>query len=89
MYTLVITLETPINGYWDGGAKQTFNWNIDKYASNKDFSKIGSWEANYFFTVKTGKTDKQTLSYGKRVLSTNLRKRGIKVSKFEYIEKAV
>jgi hypothetical protein len=66
---LVQRLEKAVNGYWDGGAKSVFDWKIEKYA-NPGYGKarVGSWGANHYFTVKKGKTDKQTLSNAKRHL---------------------
>lgn len=63
---LIQTLEKPINGYWDGGAKQVFEWTIDDRGIMD--VRVGSWEANHFFTVKRGKTAKLTLCNAKRHL---------------------
>ena len=80
------TLERPINGYWDGGAKQVFDWSIDgQVKSDRDgkFVRIGSWSANHWFHVAMGKTERLTLSYAKRHLQATT-----KVSStFEYIER--
>ena len=84
--TLRCELDTAIYGNWDGGAKHVFNWNIDRLHSSNGQTAVGSWEANYFFSVKTGKTDKQTLGYAKRALSSRLRRKGMK-AKFNYVEK--
>ena len=79
------TLEKPVHGYWDGGAKQVFDWTIDgmpKTDSKGQFVKIGSWSANHWFNVALGKTDKLTLSY-----AMNHLKASTKIpSTFEYIE---
>lgn len=82
---LVQTLQQPVNGYWDGGAKQTFNWRIDsepKTDNKGQFVKVGSWDANYWFNVALGKTDKATLG--------NARRRLVRTTKvpctFEYVE---
>ena len=69
--TLIQTLAHPINGYWDGGPKQTFEWFIlDRQQKDKQgrFVKIGSWSANYWFHVALGKTEKLTFSYAKKHL---------------------
>lgn len=82
------TLEKPIHGYWDGGAKQTFDWKIEsspKRDSKGEFVKIGSWAANHWFCVALGKTDKLTLANAKRRLSYQAKKAGISC-KFEYRE---
>jgi hypothetical protein len=75
----------PIHGYWDGGAKQVFNWSIDGRPhkdKNGEFVRVGSWEANQYFHVAKGKTDKQTLSYAKR----HIEKISRFPSSFEYVE---
>ncbi len=78
------TLVKPVNGYWDGGAKQVFDWNIrglEGHDSKGTYTRIGSFEANYWFNVAKGRTDRQTLSYAKKRLqaSTSV------PSTFEYI----
>ena len=78
------TLEHPVNGYWDGGAKQVFEWGIDsepKHDSKGAFVRIGAWEANHYFHVTLGKTVRATLSYAKRHLKSITRVK----STFEYI----
>jgi len=65
------TLNKPIHGYWDGGAKQILDWEINgtpQTDSKGQFIRIGSWSANHWFHVAIGKTIKQTLSYAKRHL---------------------
>jgi hypothetical protein len=64
-WVLVQELERPCNGYWDGGAKQIFVWEIENRHRGTDskgtYVRIGCWEANYWFHVAEGKTDKITL----------------------------
>ena len=71
---LVQTLEKPVHGYQDGGPKQVFEWEIEPHFGGKDskghFVRIWSWEANHFFNVALGKTEKQTLGYAKKHLKT-------------------
>jgi hypothetical protein len=58
-------------GYWDGGAKDTFDWSITgPVQEDKDgkYVRIGFWDANYWFHVSLGKTQKLTLSYAKKHL---------------------
>jgi len=79
------TLEHPVHGYWDDGAKRVFDWSIDgrpQSDSKGEYVRIGSWAANHWFHVAVGKTDKLTLSYAKIHLqaSTSV------PSTFEYIE---
>ncbi|KKN54532.1 hypothetical protein LCGC14_0591240 [marine sediment metagenome] len=78
------TLEKPVDGYWDGGAKQTFDWSIDgrpQRDSNGEYVRIGSWQANCWFHVALGKTARLTLSYAMRHLKAKTRI----PSTFEYI----
>ncbi len=65
------TLEKPVQGYWDGGTKQVFVWGIEGSPTQDSkgmFIKIGSWDANHWFYVAMGKTEKLTLSYAKKHL---------------------
>jgi len=65
------TLARPINGYWDGGPKQIFDWSIDGSPQSDNigqFVKIGSWQANHWFHVAVGRTEKMTLANAKRHL---------------------
>ena len=79
------TLEKPVNGYWDGGKKQVFDWSIERGCGGTDsegeYVRIGSYDANHWFHVAKGKTEKQTLSYAKRHLQHSTRI----PSTFEYI----
>ena len=79
------TLPEPVHGYWDGGAKQVFDWSIDGSPatdSKGKYVRIGSWSANHWFHVALGKTDKITLCNAmKHLRGTQLGKQ----SKFEYI----
>lgn len=78
-------LDKPGYGYWDGGAKDTFDWSIsgpvlvDKQGK---YVRIGSWDANHWFHVSVGKTEKMTLSYAK----AHLKKITRVPCRFEYIE---
>jgi len=79
------TLEKPVNGYWDGGKKQVFDWTIDsqpKTDSKGQYIRIGSFAANHWFHVALGKTDKLTLSFAKRHLRAITRG----TSTFKYID---
>ena len=84
------TLQRPVHGYWDGGAKQVFDWEVEGgYVEDgyfgKDaegtFERIGLWSANHWFHVAHGKTEKLTLSYAKQHLRFTTRI----PSTFEYI----
>ena len=80
------TLRQAVQGYWNGGKKQTFDWSINKCEitthNKKLFVRIGSWYANHWFRVALGKTDKLTLSYAKKHLQSATRI----ISKFKYVE---
>lgn len=79
------TLVKPVHGYWDGGAKQVFDWAVDSGAhtdSKGQFVRIGSFAANHWFHVALGRTDKLTLANAKRHLQAVTRI----ASTFEYIE---
>jgi len=81
------TLEEPVNGYWDGGKKQVFEWSIENWENpNTDkkgeFVKVGSWGANHWFNIAKSKTIKQTLANAKRHLRATTKIR----SSFEYVE---
>jgi len=78
-------LDHPVNGYWDGGKKDTFDWEIDGPSKSDDkgfFAKIGSWTANHWFHVALSKTEKLTL----RNAMLHLRAVTKIPSSFEYIE---
>lgn len=73
-------------GYWDGGKKDTFDWAIDSQVmkdSKGEFVRIGSFEANIWFHVAKGKTDKMTLSYAKKHIKKICKKQ---IKEFIYIE---
>ena len=72
-------------GYWDGGAKDTFDWSIAGQVQEDKkgkYVRIGSWDANHWFHVSVGKTEKMTLANAKR----HLRKITKIPCKFEYVE---
>lgn len=76
------TLNQAVPGYWDGGLKQVFEWKIETPIYPKEgISRIGSWNANYWFEVSTGKTEKLTLANAKRHLKASTKY----PSTFEYI----
>ncbi len=89
---LKITLDKPINGFWDGGAKSEFVYSIDgepQRDAKGQYVRVGSWEANYWFHVAVGKTIKQTLANAKRHLLANLKRNLADKNisyKFEYVE---
>lgn len=79
------TLVELVDGYWDGGKKQVFDWAINgrpQTDSKGKFIRIGSWTANHWFHVALGKTVKQTLGNAKRHLRATTKI----PSSFEYID---
>jgi hypothetical protein len=69
---LIQILENPVHGFWDGGAKQTFEWAIvgtPKKDAKGEFVRIGSVEANFWFHVSVGKTERATLSNARNYLA--------------------
>lgn len=78
---LRVTLAQAWGGYWDGGPKRVFDWRVDCNFSDGR-SRVGSWAANLYFEVATGKTERQTLGNARRHfrMTTNI------PMDFEYIE---
>ena len=85
---LVQKFEKPISGYWDGGLKQVFHWNIEGHQREDKkgkFIRVGSWGANHWFNVAKGKTEKQTLGNARRRLQALATRAGLKCE-FWYID---
>jgi hypothetical protein len=63
--TIVLSFEKPVNGYWDGGAKQRLEFTADhERTDNKGtFVKWGSWSANFYFHSGKGKTPMTAAAY--------------------------
>ena len=79
------TLSRPVHGYWDGGAKQVFDWGIEGSPttdSKGQYVKVGSFSANHWFHVASSRTDKLTLCNAKKHLRGTALGRQ---SKFEYV----
>lgn len=81
--TLRQTFEQPVHGALASGPYKTFDWAIQS-SGYSNYTKVGSWEANYWFHVKTGATEKETLGNARRSLARKARLSGEKCS-FEYI----
>lgn len=85
--SLIQVFEKPICGYWDGGAKKEFEWRIEWHAHGIDkkgtFVRVGSWDANHWFNVAIGGTEKQTLGNARRKLSRAAKRQGLKCT-FNY-----
>ena len=71
------TLEKPVNGYWDGGKKQVFEWEVERFGGGSDskgtFVRIGCYDANHWFNVAKRKTEKLTLTNARRHLNKSTR----------------
>jgi len=91
-YCLTIKTEKSLNGYWDGGAKNIFNFEVNNIAQDKKgfYAKIGSWEGNVYFHISAGikkqQTEKQIL---KNALKHNILKNFINKYKGIYEIKEV
>ena len=87
MDKLIIYTPEPINGNWDGGAKRVFEWTLGRVSkdSKGEYQRIHGWEANYWFHVSKGKTDKQTLSYALKHLRANMKRNGQVISFWEIV----
>lgn len=74
---LIQTFNKSIGGFWDGGAKKSFCWKIDGESeedSKGKFIRVGSMDANRWFYVALGETEKLTLSNAARKLHNQLKK---------------
>lgn len=78
------TFEKPQNGVMDTGPYNSFDWQIDRQFDDGK-SRVGSWGANYFFEVSTGKTERATLANARRALTASA-KRLQNGCRFEYVE---
>ncbi len=80
---LKMTLPEAISGYWDGGKKKIFNWEIERIFKPSDtaFERVGSFEANHWFWVRKGKSDRATLANARRSLVSKF-----KQASFELID---
>jgi hypothetical protein len=77
---LRMTLERPVPGYWDGGAKDTFDFAIDSLPKRDalgPFIRVGSLAANHWFHVPLGKTPRATLGHARRRLAAQAKRAGM------------
>lgn len=78
---LIQTFSQPISGYWDGGPKQRFTWEVDYSRQGHDskgtFVRVGSYEANHYFNVSLGKTERATLNNARLHLAAIARVHGL------------
>lgn len=76
-----ITLEKPVNGYWDGGAKQVFTFEADECQDKKGkFLKWGCWAMNFWrSTDGIGTSPRQAAGTFARWAKKNLRYQNAKI----------
>ena len=70
-HKIVVRLEQPVHGYWDGGAKSHFEFTPDlRHYSDGNLPNIewGSWGANWWFRVELGKSAARHFGTVKRKL---------------------
>lgn len=74
---LIQTFTQPIHGFWDGGPRSRFEWTIRGPAqkdSKGEYVRIGSWDANHWFHVSVGKTERNTLDNARRRLQVRCKR---------------
>ena len=83
---LVLKLEKPISGYWNGGTRTEFEFAIESTSedSKGPFCRIGCFDANYWFHVDGKGSEKKILSNVKRKFAARLQ--GVKHA-WKYEEK--
>lgn len=80
------TFRTPQYGYLLTGPWYSLDWQVDRMESARQgWTVVGSMEANYWFHVSPGGTEKGTLGNARRALSARAKRRGVECS-FEYID---
>jgi len=80
---LLVTLDKPTHGYWDGGAKQEFEFSAEVLGLRGGYNtphpgpgrqvRWGSWDANFWFVVASGRTWKESVSIARRWIGRNCR----------------
>lgn len=78
------TFTRPVHGVMLTGPYKSFDWSIDRHGID-GYTRVGSWGANYFFGVKTGKSDRATLGNARRALANRAKHAG-ETCTFEYVE---
>jgi hypothetical protein len=77
---LRMTIAQPIDGFWDGGRRSTFDFMIDgppRDDAQGAFVRIGSWGANHWFHVALGTSEKVTLGHARRHLLAQAKRAGL------------
>ena len=70
---LIVKLDKPTYGNWDGGKRDTFEFKPDNripyiHPGPGGDIRWGSFTANFWFWAKAGRTNKEALSIAKRML---------------------
>lgn len=81
---LILFLEHPISGYWDGGTKGRFEFEIENISKDGKglCARIGCWDANRWFHVDGKGSEKKILANVKRKFSSKLAGLG---ARWEYV----
>jgi hypothetical protein len=77
-----VDLGKPVSGYWDGGAKQHFDFKPEPRSKHytENTIKWGSYSANFFFSAKSGKSWADAASIAKRMIVKMLKIKDAKVT---------
>jgi len=67
-----VIFSEPTAGYWDGGKKSGGIFEIEPMAP-KGMTKFGCYALNSYFSVKTGKTFKETAQKARRWINNHCR----------------
>jgi hypothetical protein len=82
-YKICVQLPKPIDGYWDGGKKDYFEFTPEKanFTSGPLAVKWGSFSANFWIAVDCVQdTVEKHLKSAVRKLRTTIRKTGVKIT---------
>jgi len=86
-HILILETENYINGFWDGGSKKYFKFNINHINQDKKgfYAQVGTFEGNFYFHVSAGIKKPQTeIQILKNVLKTKRIKDFIKKYNAKY-----
>jgi len=68
-----IRFDEPTAGWWDGGKKHGGVFE-SRFGYTPEHTEFGAWELNYYFNVKTGRTEKETVGRARRYLKRHCKK---------------
>ena len=80
---LRVQLTEAVNGYWDGGKKSVFDFRVDgrtQHDKQGEYVRVGSWDANHWFHVSVGKTERDTLRKAQHHIARTFKKKGLSSS---------